>query len=440
MSRRAIEFSTAFESTYQPAHDRDVAESTRHVSVREWDLDLVVGHGVRRVRYPLRWHRTEVEPGRFDWRDCDAALDACATRGLQPVVDLVHHTSYPSWLTGGFEDPRFGPAFVRWCESVATRYPQLRDYTLFNEPFATLFLAGHEGLWPPYHRGVEGFVRLLRNVLPAIVEASQRVADLLPGARHLVNDTVERASSDTSRVGRSAAALANDRRFFVFDVLCGLPLERGRPFVEAVVAAGGGELLELGGANVDVVGLDYYTHCQWHYTSGGAWSPSPHQIPLSELLAEYSARYRRPMVLAETNIRGFASDRATWLKHTLDQCERARAAGVPIDGYCWFPFIDSCDWDSLLHRCDGNVDPVGVLWLDENLRRRSSVMSRSFRAAAAGAPAAELPAFTLHEPVATWLRGLAPAMSGYEWRPSPEAVPGAAPAQSTIELRIVDAS
>src|SRR3712207_9217969 len=67
--------------------------------------------------------------------------------------------------------------------------------------------------------------------------------------------------------------------------------------------------------------------------------------------------------------------RSSWLKYTLEQYEIAASAGIDLRGYCWFPFIDSCDWDSLLFRCDGNVDPVGVFWLDEELRRRPSSMS-----------------------------------------------------------------
>ena len=36
------------------------------------------------------------------------------------------------------------------------------------------------------------------------------------------------------------------------------------------------------------------------------------------------------------------------------------AAGAPLGGYCWFPFVDSVDWNSLLARADGCIDPVGV--------------------------------------------------------------------------------
>ena len=111
--------------------------------------------------------------------------------GAVPIVDLVHHTTYPDWLTDGFRGPDFGPALVGYAEAVARRYPWLPAYTLFNEPFATLFLAGHEGLWPPYERGLPGLRRLLSAVLPALSQASAVWRDLVPAAHHVWVDTAE---------------------------------------------------------------------------------------------------------------------------------------------------------------------------------------------------------------------------------------------------------
>jgi hypothetical protein len=115
---------------------------------------------------------------------------------------------------------------------------------------------------------------------------------------------------------------------------------------------------------------------------------------------------------------------------------------VPIDGHCWFPFVDSTDWDSLLFRCAGNIDPVGVHWLDEQLDRRESSMSRSFTAAAAGSPAAALPAYRFQEPVATWLRGYLGHMSHWTWLdPPPDEIAAAHHAPDVrFELRIPDGS
>ena len=431
------EFVGAFESTYLPAHDVDVLETSGHTRLWRQDLELMRACGVTRLRYPVRWHRVEREPGRYDWTSTDLVLGHLRDTGLGPIPDLVHHTSYPRWLERGFADPRFGPAYLRYCAAFAERYPWVSEYTLFNEPFATLFLCGHEAIWPPYGAGMKSLVALFANVLPALLEASRMYRDLLPHARHVYVDTCEGHSAlDPS--GEEYAEMANDRRFFVLDAMLGRLGDGSRPFVRDVVEAGGEELLALKPGALDVLGLDYYAHSEWafkardvprppgthelHPQDGEVLgvTPPPQPAGLAALAIQYWERYGLPMLLSETNIRGAPSDRATWLKHTLEQCERATAAGVPLEGYCWFPFVDSLDWNSLLARADRCIDPVGVFWLDEALARNDSTMADSYRAAAAGARSEELPAYRLTEDVAQWISGLLPQMSHYEWRQPPE--------------------
>jgi len=398
----------------------DVAETTGHAARWRADLELLASCGVGRLRYPVRWHRIEAERGRFDWRATDEVLGWISDHGLRPIPDLLHHTSYPRWLRRGFADRRFGPSYLRYVEAFADRYPWIEAYTLFNEPFTTFLLSGQQGLWPPHLRGLKGFLTLARNVLPAVTEASRAYRDLLPRARHLYVDTCEQATAANAEA-EQVAEMANDRRFFVLDVFLGRTMDPSRPFVADVLRAGGEPLLGLRPGHVDDLGLDYYAHNQWQYVdaSGRGVMSSPDPAPMSEVFGEYWERYRLPCLLGETNIRGFAPDRASWLKYTLEQCEIAGRRGVPVGGYCWFPFVDSCDWDSVLVRNQGNVDPVGVYWLDEHLDRRPSSMSVAYTSAARGATSAELPAYRFQPPVAGWLAGWLPQMSHWEWRDAP---------------------
>jgi len=417
-----IEFLGAFESTYQPRYDVDVAETTGHA--RRWreDLELLAACGVRRVRYPVRWHRIEHRPREFDWSGPDQVLGYMRDNGFTPVVDLLHFTSYPRWLRRGFADRRFADAYLRYTEAFARRYPWVPEYTLLNEPFTTFLLCGQEGVWPPFLRGLKGLLTLAVNVFPAVAEASRAYRDLLPGARHVYVETCERHTAATSDAA-AFTALANDRRFFLLDLFTGRALEPDRPFVAEVRGARGEALLAMEPGSIDVLGLDYYASNQWHYLdrTGRGTSPSPGPDPLSSLIVEYHRRYRLPCMLGETNIRGFASDRASWLKYTLEQCETARDAGVPVDGYCWFPTVDSADWDSLLQRADGHLDPVGVFWLDADLERRASSMSAAYARAARGAPAADLPAYRFQPPVDRLLRGWMPQMAHWDWQEPPPA-------------------
>jgi beta-glucosidase/6-phospho-beta-glucosidase/beta-galactosidase len=240
-----IEFIGGFESTFQPHHDIDVAESSGHARAWRGDLALLRTCSVKRLRYPVRWHRVEAVECRYEWGATDEIFDHMRRCGLEPIPDLVHHTSYPRWLAGGFADPRFASAFLRYVEAFAARYPWVREYTLFNEPFSTLFLCGHEGIWPPYGKGMESFVRLLANVLPAIGAASRLCRDMLPNARHLHVDSCEQHTGE-GEGGAAYARYANDRRFFVLDALLGRADDgTPRPFVDHVVKAGGKPLLHL---------------------------------------------------------------------------------------------------------------------------------------------------------------------------------------------------
>ncbi len=415
-----------------PQHDVDILETSGHTYQWREDLALLRSCGVSRLRYPIRWHRIEPAPGEYDWSATDELLGYLQHRGFTPIVDLLHHCSYPRWLVGGFGDPRFHDAYLRFCEAFAIRYPWVPEYTLLNEPFTTLLLTGHEGVWPPYGRGMDSFVELCRNVIPALAQAMQMYRDLLPSALHVYVEPCEGHSASHVN-GEGFAALANDRRFFVLDLLLGHDLDPDRPFFRRVIETGGEKLLEVPSGEIDVLALDYYAHLEWSFSDEcEGVTPSPTPQGLAALVTQYWERYGLPLMLGETNIRGYATDRASWLKYTLEQCEVARAAGAPLDAYCWFPFIDSLDWDGMLANADGHIDPVGVYWLDENLERHPSVMSSAYAMAAGGASSQSLPAFHFAPPLDRWLRGLLPQMSHWQWQDPEPAQSGMCPA--TVQI------
>ena len=414
-------FVAGFESTYLPAAGVDAVDVTGHGARMREDLDQVQGAGVRHLRYPLRWQRIQREPDRFDWHETDVAMAALQERGLVPVVDLVHHTSYPDWLQDGFRGADFGPAMVRYAEAVARRYPWLPAYTLFNEPFATLFLAGHQALWPPYDHGLAGFRRLLLSVLPAISQAAAAYRELLPDAHHVWVDTAEHHGAGAGH--EEVARVANDRRHVALDLALGHDLDPDRPFLGQLVREEGEALLGLAPLQVDVLGLDYYSHSEWYYDDLGSRAPSPRPVGLAAVAEQYADRYGLPMMLTETNVRGLPSDQVSWLRYTLEQYETALSRGVRLHGYCWFPQVDSADWNSLLARCAGAVDPVGVLAVEPDGRRRRTEMTQAWERAAAGLAVQDLPAVRFQSPCDTELAGLLPALAHWPWTdPQPGSV------------------
>src|SRR4051812_37354852 len=97
-----------FESTWLPQHQVDITQMTNHQQRWRSDVDMALLAGAHTFRYPLRWHAVERDEGRLDWREADRTLGYLRDQGAEVIVDLLHHTSYPAWLTDGFRDRRFG--------------------------------------------------------------------------------------------------------------------------------------------------------------------------------------------------------------------------------------------------------------------------------------------------------------------------------------------
>jgi hypothetical protein len=208
----------------------------------------------------------------------------------------------------------------------------------------------------------------------------------------------------------------------VLDLALHHDLRADRPFLRDLLDAGGEDLFTLDPVRVDVLGLDYYCHAEWWYDEAGPRVPSTEPLGLAALAEQYHERYGLPMMLSETNLRGFPSDRASWLRYTLEQYELAVSRGVPLQGYCWFPYVDSRDWDSLLARPGGRTDPVGVVGIGGDARERS-LFTDVWESAARGAPVESLPAYRFQPPCDEVLAGFLPQMAHWPWQdPPPESV------------------
>jgi hypothetical protein len=167
---------------------------------------------------------------------------------------------------------------------------------------------------------------------------------------------------------------------------------------------------------VDVLGLDYYCHSEWLYDGVAAHAPSPKPTGLAGVIQQYADRYDMPLMLTETNLRGLPTDQVSWLRYVLEQCELAIAQGVDLHGLCWFPQVDSCDWDSLLARCDGRIDPVGVYALKPDGSRARTALTEAWEAVAGGATADDLPAYRFQPPCDAQLAALATRLSHWPWQ------------------------
>lgn len=420
-----MKFLTGFESTQIFGSGKDVLQTTRHTDFFEQDLQLVRSCNIDFLRYSAPWHSIEKEPGVYDWRWMDAALDCVQKYGITPILDPLHHTSFPVWLEDGFANPYFPDRYFDFVWALANRYPWIKHYTIFNEPFVTVFFCGHEGIWYPYKRGGDNFVRMILNAGSAICRISKMLTESVADVRLIHVDTCEthRAKSEQAA---AAAAFRNELRFLVHDLILG-NINQNHSLYYYLRHHGATEE-QIGWfaenpARIDVLGLDYYSHSELEWSAPKKLDfPARNPIGFARVAMDYVNRFNLPVMLSETNIRGTVLDRVSWLKFMVEQAEQLEAIlakrGTKFHGFCWYPFINSTDWCSLVRKARGRVDPQGIFCLDDNcVERRESELSRTFAALAAGEIGSkEIPAYSFSPPTRKMLRGFLPLMNHWQWQ------------------------
>lgn len=421
----------AFESTKIHGSGTDVLETTRHLAKWREDLDLLRATGLHDLRYSAPWHRIERTPGEFDFSWMDQPMRHMRQHGMRPVIDLLHHTSFPDWLENGFANSEFPAAFCRYVEAFAARYEWVDRYTIFNEPLATTLLCSYTGDWYPHYRSETEFVHMGVNVCRAIRMADRSLRRIRRDFCSVYIDTCEHHSALDRRSERWVA-FANDRRFWMLDLVLG-QIGAKHPLAGYLASHGvsADELREFADdpVKIDVLGLDSYPHSEmeWYWSRqlkrANIGPPAPRPLGFAKVAEQYVDRYRLPVMLSETNIRGTVTDRLTWLRFMHEQCESLVNGGVDFRGFCWYPSIDSTDWCYLCTRATGTVDPQGVWYLDDERETRfPSELSMWYSQLARGlATARDLPAYRFLAPLDRELAGYQRLMAHWEdWREAEE--------------------
>jgi beta-glucosidase len=405
----------SFESTKIHGTSHDVLSTTHHLERWHDDLELLLSAGIDQLRYPAPWHRIETEQGCFDWSWMDGPMMLMRDRGMAPVIDALHHTSFPDWLCGGFANPDFPALYERFLAAFAARYEWVRQYTVFNEPLPTTLFCSYTGMWYPHDNCDGDFVRTAVNVGKAICRGSSVLRRTVPTVELIHIDTCERHNALDQR-SVDWVDHANERRYMMHDLILG-KIRPGHPLYGYMTSNGiACETLrwfEDNAATFDVLGLDYYSHSEldwyWDEPLGRAniGPPCGDAAGFAALAMQYLGRFRTPIMLAETNLRGSVTDRLTWLKFMERECEELVRRGIDFRGFCWYPAIDSTDWSNCCTKCTRIVDPQGIWGLDQNRWQRHTSELSYFYAQLAQhrITSLELPSYSLSPPLQTVLRG-----------------------------------
>lgn len=324
-------FLGGFECSTQRRGDRlrlDLIAATQHDELCEQDYALLRRHGFAGARDGFRWHLIERERGRYDWSSVLPMLQAARRQNLTVIWDLCHY-GYPDWLdiwSAEFLDSfaAFCHAAVRLIRQESGRAPMICPV---NEISFWAWIGGKEGHINPWE--TEAAPQLKRQLVRAMLAggAAAREADpetVIVSAEPLINIIPD--SEDPADI--KAAEDYHRSQYEAVDLLLG----RLGP--------------ELGGYEgaVDVVGLNYYPHNQWHIRQGFVPMGHHNYRPLSELLAEVHGRYLRPLFLAETGAENSA--RPAWISYVCQEVRTALTQGVPVHGICIYPITEYPGWDN----------------------------------------------------------------------------------------------
>jgi beta-glucosidase/6-phospho-beta-glucosidase/beta-galactosidase len=249
------------------------------------------------------------------------------------VWDLCHY-GYPDDVdpfADGFA-ARFAAYARAAAEHVTAEGPGPHLFTPINEITFWGFCGGEWGWVAPYGRDRATRHRFRRVLCEASIAAVHAIREVVPDARMLHVEPLINvvAPPDRPDLADAAAHETQDDAWFAWDVLAG----RLHP--------------ELGGAPevLDIVGANCYSFGQMEYRAEGphaALEPGDPRIrPLCDMLGDIWARYRRPMVIAETS--GLARGRPDWLRDVMQESLAAVYRGIDLHGVCLFPGVDMPDW------------------------------------------------------------------------------------------------
>jgi hypothetical protein len=291
----------------------------------EADYATAVEAGIACVHESIGWRRV-ARGGDFDFETVTLRADAAQRAGLQVVWTLCHD-GWPDDVDIGSDEfvDRFrelATALARLLAPYADAEPPI--YAPIHEISFLAWALAETGLVAPLRTDLRkrGYV-LKQKLVGASLAACDAIRAIDPRARFL---HIEPETSVVAGDARARRALL----FRAFDMLTGT-LDP-----------------ELGGdpSYVDVVGI----HCHrgahpWRGTPDAA-SSAIREIPpvaVHRLLEDVYARYRRPIVIAESS--PGPAGRVAWLREIGEEIGKALERDVPIVATCLSRVVERPAWE-----------------------------------------------------------------------------------------------
>lgn len=352
----------------------DQMEKSGHYQRWQDDIELVRALGTRYLRFGPPLHRTWLSPDRFDWSHADAVLGRLRQYDIVPIVDLCRF-GVPDWI-GDFQNPDLPGLFARYARAFAERFPWIQLYTPVSAIFITALASAKLGLFNEARTDDASFVTAIKHLSAAGVLAMLEILEVRPDAIFIQSERASHYHADSPEAIATAETL-NAMRYLALDLVYGHRVDSGMyEFLRdnGVTREEYRFFMETRLGRHCVLGTDYYPANERRVADDGTRRPAGETLGYDDIVTQYHARYRLPIMHTETSApQGVSGEEAVhWLWKEWANALRVRNNGVPLVGFTWFPLVDQVDWsESGRLTADGSADgvnPVGLYDLDRQLR------------------------------------------------------------------------
>ncbi len=338
-SRLANEYISIKDASIYPEFKKQGTERDNYISGKavdhynryEEDFSLAESIGLNGYRFSIEWSRIEPEEGKWDSKEIEhyiSMIDSLRSKGIEPFVTIWHWT-LPVWLaeTGGIMNKKFPFFFSRYASKIAESFDgKVRFYITINEPEIYSLNSYMLGKWPPQKKGLFSYIRAMKVLIKSHKEAYSAIK--------MINPDVLTGPSCNMTFFESGGGILNNVLVSAAEKIW------NRYFIDHIKK------------QFDFIGLNYYFHNRIHYglnrnlnekISDMGWELYPSGIGR---IIESLRKYRVPVYVTENGLAdAYDSQRAWFIKETLNEIYNAICRGAYVRGYFHWSLLDNFEWD-----------------------------------------------------------------------------------------------
>ncbi len=348
-------------ASWDPALKRR-PEASNHYELYREDLGLLKELGVNAYRFSIEWSRIEPEEDRWDEKALDHyrhLVDLLGDGGIEPMITL-HHFTHPAWFLKKYpwHSGDSEGKFLNFAEKIVSKFPDVRYWITFNEPYVFLLGGYMEGCMPPGIRDVPLAMKAIGNMLRCHARAYDMIHEKRPGAMVSIAHNMA-AFSPWHRWNPADRLLAGiAARFYnhsLIDAFMRGVLEVRFPFRRPL------EIKAPIQGKLDFFGVNYYTRIHMRFNPfKKMWVELRHRDldgrGLTDLgweihpeglrkMVEHAVTLKVPVIITENGIATHDDDRKiNYLRQHVAVVQRCIRDGLDIRGYFYWSLVDNYEW------------------------------------------------------------------------------------------------